>query len=141
MNTISSVLDVTNFGVVGDGTTNNTKKIAEVIGELKKLGGGTVYFPPGEYVTGSIILGDNMTLYLEGGATILGSADPEDYPMITKEDLEGYNREGHTGLVAARNAKNITVTGRGTLEEDITGGQILKMNRDPGLSNQLCVKM
>lgn len=89
MNTISSVLDVTNFGVVGDGTTNNTKKIAEVIGELKKLGGGTVYFPPGEYVTGSIILGDNMTLYLEGGATILGSADPEDYPMITKEDLEG----------------------------------------------------
>ena len=35
MNTISSVLDVTNFGVVGDGTTNNTKKIAEVIGELK----------------------------------------------------------------------------------------------------------
>ena len=116
MNTISSVLDVTNFGVVGDGTTNNTKKIAEVIGELKKLGGGTIYFPPGEYVTGSIILGDNMTLYLEGGATILGSADPEDYPMITKEDLEGYNREGHTGLVAARNAKNITVTGRGTLD-------------------------
>ena len=116
MNTITSVLDVTNYGVVGDGTTNNTKKIAEVIDELKKLGGGTIYFPPGEYVTGSIILGDNMTLYLEGGATILGSADPADYPMITKETLEGYNREGHTGLVAALNAKNITVTGRGTLD-------------------------
>ena len=116
MNTITSVFDVTNYGVVGDGETNNTVKIAEIIEKMKEIGGGTIYFPPGDYVTGSIILGDNMTLYLDGGATILGSADPADYPMITKEKLKGYNREGHTGLVAAMNAKNITVTGRGVLD-------------------------
>lgn len=116
MNTISSVFDVTNYGVVGDGVTNNTKKIAEVIAKMKEIGGGTIYFPPGQYVTGSIILGDNMTLYLDGGATILGSADPEDYPLITNKEIEGYNRGGHTGLVAALGAKNITVTGRGTLD-------------------------
>ena len=78
MNTISSVFDVTNYGVVGDGVTNNTKKIAEVISKLEEIKGGTIYFPPGEYVTGPIILKDNMTLYLDAGATILGRADPED---------------------------------------------------------------
>lgn len=116
MSTLSSVLDVTNYGVIGDGKTNNTKKIAEVIAKLKEIGGGTLYFPPGEYVTGSIMLGDNMTLYLEGGAIILGSENPDDYPMLTNKEIEGYNRGGHAGLVCAVKAKRVTVTGRGIID-------------------------
>lgn len=116
MEGLTTVFDVTRFGVVGDGETNNTAKIAEVTARLEELGGGTIYFPPGEYVTGTIELGSNMTLYLEGGATILGSADPEDYPMITTETLEGYAREGHSGLVKAMKAEHVTITGRGTID-------------------------
>lgn len=116
MKTISSIFDVTNYGVVGDGVTNNTRRIADIISGMEKVGGGTIYFPPGKYVTGSILLKDNMTLYLEGGATILGSEEPEDYPLLTNKEIEGYNRGGHRGLVSAINAKNITVSGRGTLD-------------------------
>lgn len=116
MQGISTVFDVTNYGVIGDGVTNNTAKIAEVIALAESKNGGTIYFPPGEYVTGTIELKSNMTLYLEGGCTILGSERPEDYPMITKETLPGYNREGHSGLVKAFKAKNVTITGRGTLD-------------------------
>lgn len=116
MKTISSVFDVTNYGIIGDGTTNNTKKILELIFEMEKIGGGTIYFPPGEYVTGSIILKDNMTLFLEGGSTILGSENPDDYPLLTDKEIEGYFRGGHMGLVCALKAKNITVSGRGTLD-------------------------
>ena len=112
----STFLNVTDYGIIGDGVTNNTQKIKALIDEADKNGGGTIYFPPGKYLTGSIVLKSNMTLYLDSGAHILGSADPADYPMITKETLKGYNREGHTGLVAALNAENVTVTGRGTLD-------------------------
>ncbi|MBQ2664901.1 MAG: glycoside hydrolase family 28 protein, partial [Clostridia bacterium] len=112
----STFLNVTDYGIIGDGVTNNTQKIKALIDEADKNGGGTIYFPPGKYLTGSIVLKSNMTLYLDSGAHILGSADPADYPMITKETLKGYNREGHTGLVAALNAENVTVTGRGILD-------------------------
>lgn len=109
-------INVCDYGVVGDGETNNTQAIVKVIEMAEKRGGGTIYFPPGDYVTGTIELKDNMTLYLDSGATILGSADPADYPMITKDMLPGYNREGHSGLVKAFKAKNVTITGRGTLD-------------------------
>jgi polygalacturonase len=41
--------------------------------------GGLVYFPPGDYLSGSIRLKSNVTLYLEAGATIWGSCDLADY--------------------------------------------------------------
>ncbi len=104
------------YNVVGDGKTNNTTAIRRITEMIEKRGGGTLYFPPGEYVTGTIELADNMTLYLEGGAVILGSADPADYPMITKEQLPGYNREGHSGLIKAFRKSHVTVTGRGVID-------------------------
>lgn len=116
MNEIKSIINVCDYGVVGDGETNNTKAIEAAIVTAEKNGGGTIYFPPGDYVTGTIELRDNMTLYLDAGATILGSADPADYPMITKDMLKGYNREGHSGLIKAFKRRNITITGRGVVD-------------------------
>lgn len=116
MQNLNAVFDVTNYGVAGDGKTNNTAKIAEVIGLAEKAGGGIVYFPPGEYVSGTIELKSNMTLYLSAGTVILGSENREDYPMITSDTLEGYTRGGHSGLIKAMNAENVTVTGRGVLD-------------------------
>ena len=78
MQNLNAVFDVTNYGVAGDGKTNNTAKIAEVIGLAEKAGGGIIYFPPGEYVSGTIELKSNMTLYLSAGTVILGSENRED---------------------------------------------------------------
>ena len=115
MNT-ATFINVCQYGVVGDGIINNTQKIKEIIETAEKTGGGTIYFPPGRYITGTVELKSNMTLYLDSGAVILGSADPSDYPMITKELLKGYNREGHSGLIKAIDAENVTVTGGGIID-------------------------
>ncbi len=116
MQNINAFFDVTNYGAAGDGEFNNTAVIADVIALAEKEGGGIIYFPPGQYVTGTIELKSNMTLYLSAGTVILGSENPEDYPMITDDTLEGYTRGGHSGLIKAMNAENVTVTGRGTVD-------------------------
>ncbi|MGN0149434.1 MAG: glycoside hydrolase family 28 protein [Clostridia bacterium] len=116
MDNTNVLLNVCEYGVLGDGTTNNTKSIAKVIEIAEKRGGGVIYFPPGQYVTGTIELKDNMTLYLDSGAVILGSVNPDDYPMITKETLKGYNREGHSGLIKAFKCENVTIKGRGVVD-------------------------
>lgn len=111
----TNFINVCEYGVKGDGVTNNTLRIKGIISEAEPVG-GTIYFPPGRYLTGTIELKSNMTLYIDSGAYIVGSADASDYPMITKETLPGYNREGHSGLIKAINAENVIVTGGGVID-------------------------
>ena len=99
--------NVTDYGIVGDGKTNNTVAINDLTKRLADKG-GTLYFPPGEYVSGSIFLYSNMTLLLDGGATILGSTCMDDFPFI---ELEGFGRNGRHGLISALKARNVRITG------------------------------
>ncbi|WKG04781.1 glycosyl hydrolase family 28-related protein [Mycolicibacterium sp. HK-90] len=49
------VIDVTSHGATGDGITDDHAAIMSAIGQAVDLGGGTVYFPAGEYaMSGSI---------------------------------------------------------------------------------------
>ena len=101
------IYNVTDYGVLGDGITNNTKAINALTKSLDGKG-GTIYFPAGEYVSGSIHLYSNMTLMLDAAATILGSHDFDDYPFI---ELEGFTRGGRHGLISAVNARNVRIMG------------------------------
>lgn len=101
------IYNVTDYGVIGNGAQNNTAAINALTKKLQKTG-GTIYFPAGEYVSGSIHLYSNMTLLLDAGATILGSHDFNDYPFI---ELEGFTRGTRHGLISAVNARNIRITG------------------------------
>ena len=74
--------NVLDHGIKKDGTTDNTQAIAALIGKMEQAGGGTLYFPAGKYVTGSIELKSNMTLYLEAGAEVLASEDRSRYPFV-----------------------------------------------------------
>jgi polygalacturonase len=113
----SSVMDATAHGIIGDNSTNNTEAIKAAVAALEEKGGGTLYFPPGKYVTGTVQLKSNITLYLEGGATIYGSTDRADYmPMADFIPKYGGHGGGLTGLIFASKAKNIAVTGRGTID-------------------------
>ena len=104
--------DVTKYGIIGDGETNNKALIKKLIESLKEKG-GTVYFPKGQYVTGTITLYSNMSLYLEDGCEILASSDIKDYQKI---QLNGYTRGGFSGIVTAYNAENITIEGSGKID-------------------------
>lgn len=108
--------NVKDYGIIGDGVTNNTKKIKELIDNVCKSGGGTIYFPAGKYVTGSIILKSNMTLYLESGAYILASENECDYELLENQDIKDYGRKGRTAIVCAFNAENVCIKGEGTID-------------------------
>ena len=68
---MNNVLD---FGAEGDGKTLDTKAIQAAIDA-----GGTVYFPKGEYLTGTLFLKSNGGLHLEDGAVIKASTNKADY--------------------------------------------------------------
>ena len=68
-----SILD---FDAAGDGETINTK----AINACTNLGGGIVFFPAGRYLSGTLMLKDNVTFELREGATLLGSTNLDDYP-------------------------------------------------------------
>lgn len=109
---VASILD---YGAVGDGQTLNTPAIQAAIEACSQAGGGTVYVPAGDYVTGSVILRSNLTLYLDAGATLLGSEDANDYAVIHGR-WEGTSRRTHAPLIGGNGLENIAVVGRGTVD-------------------------
>ena len=76
------VFNVKQYGAAGDGQTLDTQAIQSAIDACQAQGGGTVVVPAGAYVIGALALHSNVTLYVDAGATLLGSEDPADYPVI-----------------------------------------------------------
>jgi parallel beta-helix repeat protein len=107
--------DVMDFGVKGDGKTLDTVAIQHAIDTCCKNGGGTVFFPNGTYLTGTIKLDDNIELNLAAGATILGSTDLKDYTCGEPSRIFVDMLPSWEGILFAKNAKNIRITGSGTI--------------------------
>lgn len=102
--------NVLDFGAKGDGATKNTAAIQKALDACTAAGGGTVTFPEGVYLTGSLLIGPNTTLQMAQRANLLGSPDIADYPIVNVR-WEGEFREGHRSLLCATNAANITISG------------------------------
>ena len=104
-------------GAVGDGKTLNTKSLQSAIDALHAKGGGQLYFPAGRYLTGSLQLKSNVTLYLEKEAMLLGSTSPYDYPgFSTEKELKVNNDHFDQALIYAEGAENIGITGEGCID-------------------------
>lgn len=110
-----SVFDVKEYGAIGDGVTNDRGAIQKALDACARTG-GTVRVPSGRYLTGSLVLGDNTDLLLEGGAVILGSTRLEDYkPHVPA--LRSYNDAFlRYSLFYAEGRTNITIRGSGTID-------------------------
>lgn len=110
--------DITGFGAVEGGEVLNTAAIQAAIDACTY--GGTVYVPAGTFLSGAIFLKSNMTLFIEQGGILLGSAEPADYPLMT------YRWEGREQLCYASLVNTQDCSGGGRLK-DITiagGGKI-----------------
>ena len=69
--------NVRQYGATGDGKTLDSPAINKAIETCAGAGGGTVYLPPGTYLSGSIRLKSNIHLLLDMGATILDGYLPD----------------------------------------------------------------
>ncbi len=109
-----ATFNVRDYGAAGDGKTLDTTALNAAIVACAQAGGGTVYVPPGNYLTGTVELKSHVTLELSAGATILGSENPGDYPPT--KSVWGDTRQVMAPLIYAVDAENITITGRGTID-------------------------
>jgi len=100
--------DAMAYGAVVNDTVLSTEAIQSAIDGAYAAGGGMVYFPPGQYHAGTIVLKDNVTIFLEEGATLHASRDINDYRM----PLENATRPV---FLYANGAKNIALKGGGTI--------------------------
>jgi polygalacturonase len=105
--------NVVSYGAKPDGRTLNTKAINQAIIACSTAGGGTVIFPAGKYLSGSIDLLNNVSLQLEAGAVIVASTNLADYAPEIQPETGAPSR---AGVLTARNASNIAIIGRGTIE-------------------------
>jgi polygalacturonase len=108
------VLNVRDYGAIGDGVTNDTVALQQTINRCEVLGGGEVSVPAGNYLTGSIQLRSNVILRLENDAILTGTADFNDYPVMQVR-WEGKWIPGHTGLIYAVDAENTGIKGPGKI--------------------------
>jgi hypothetical protein len=121
------LFNVLNFGATGDGKSLDSPAINRAIGACNAAGGGVVYLPPGTYLSGTVILLSNVTLYLEAGATLLGSKDIRDYLAQEQSPKSKLNQTstafvndlrdaGPYHLIFARDAENVGVAGPGRID-------------------------
>lgn len=107
-------LSVSDLGAAGDGKTNDTVAIQQTIDRCSVLGGGEVVVPAGEYATGALLLRSNVTLRLEQGAKLLGSADLAAYPLAQVR-WEGRWIKGYSALISAQDSSNFRIVGPGAI--------------------------
>ena len=116
------------YFAVGDGKTLNTAALQKAMDDCKE--NECVYFPAGIYMTGALRLHSNMELYLDEGAVLQGTAEPEDYLPRIPSRFEGTEMECYSSLLnlgtldhtAGPNCENIILRGKGTIA---SGGRLL----------------
>lgn len=116
METALPVVNVRDFHAVADGKVLCTEAIQKAIERCSLEGGGTVYFPPGTYLSGTIVLRSGVAIHLEAGAVLLGSKNIADYPVRKSKTETRTNRYNLRSLIFAEDLEKIAITGQGTLD-------------------------
>jgi polygalacturonase len=116
--------DVRSFGAQGNGKTLDTAAINRAMDAAAAAGGGTVLFPAGSYLSYSIHLQSNVSLYLGPGATIVAADSPTSgsgagYDPPEPNPWDHYQDFGHShwhnSLIWAENLSHVSITGPGLI--------------------------
>ncbi|MGQ1784624.1 glycoside hydrolase family 28 protein [Saccharicrinis sp. GN24d3] len=110
---------MTDFGAINDGETLNTVAIQSLIDKVNRKGGGTIVFPAGKYLSGSLQMKSNVNLHLQSHAVLLGSTNPLDYPQIEmpgRPKLANRDDNSQMALLVAHKANDFTISGEGKID-------------------------
>jgi polygalacturonase len=121
----TSMFDVTSFGAKGDGKALDTPAINKAIEAVAGVGGGTVYFPAGTYLSYSIHLKSKVALFFDQGSILLAADSPipgsgEGYDLAESNDpWEKYQDFGHNhwhnSLIWGEGLENVALLGPGLI--------------------------
>ena len=108
------------YGINGDGKTDNTEAFARGIDAVSAAGGGHLIVGQGNYVTGAIRLKSHVDLQLGSGAVIEFCADVTEYPIeLTR--YQGIDLINTSPLIGAIGQTDFSITGKGVLDATATG--------------------
>ncbi len=118
-----AVCDASAYGARADGKTLDTPSIQTAIDACAARGGGTVLLSNGTFLSGTLVLTNNITLRIAPGATLLASPHIEDFRPFPAEDVPLIAVDGSTQnkgngpyhLVHASNAAHVTIEGGGAI--------------------------
>ncbi len=134
---------VKNFGAKADGLVKDTHSIQTAIDSCFAHGGGTVYFPPGIYLCGTIHLKSNIALFLAHGSEIRMSKENEDFDTYEKLDFKSAGDKEtsffHYSLILGEDLEHIAIIGTGIINGNRTkrgGPKPIALKR----CNQVCIK-
>jgi polygalacturonase len=119
---------ITRFGAKADGLTLNTAAINAAIEACSKKGGGVVVVPEGLWLTGPIVLKNNVNLHLEKNALLQFTADFNQYPLV-KGNWEGLPQMRNQSPLSANNATNIAITGYGVIDGSGNAWRMVKKDK------------
>jgi hypothetical protein len=123
LDTSLPAFNVRDFGAKGDGQTKDTEAIQAAI-DAAGHNGGTVCFHAGSYLSGTIRLRSQVVLFLESGATLLASPDPNDFDPPEKLNYLSYSDEEttdfHYALVRGQDLVHVGIAGLGEIDGNRT---------------------
>ena len=107
---------ITRYGAsLKSSAAKNQIAINKAIAACSASGGGKVVVPEGVWNTGAITLKSHVNLYVSKGATLLFAFDTSLYPIV-KTRWEGLDCMNYQPCIYAYQAKDIAITGEGTID-------------------------
>ena len=115
-----NVVNILDFGAIGDNVTDNTIAMQEALRAVQDLGGGQVLVPAGGvFQTAPINLTSNVALRVDG--VLRGVADQDKFTVLPA--LPSYGRDAdfngklrRQSLIHSYNADNVTIHGDGIID-------------------------
>lgn len=115
--------------IAGNGKTLVTRELQQAIDRIAEKGGGELMLTPGTYLSGSLFLKTGVTLHVQKGAILKGSANPYHYQLVdvgvSGDDQR--NDNACMALLMAQNAQRITIINEGVIDGN---GLQLALNAD-----------
>jgi Pectate lyase superfamily protein len=109
---------VREHGARGDGRSKDTAAIQAAIDAAAP--GGVVFFPPGDYVSGTLRLRDRLVLQLAAGATLVASPDDADFDPHEKLEYATFADRETTdfrfALLQGRRLQHLDIVGPGRID-------------------------
>jgi hypothetical protein len=115
--------NVRHHGATGDGRSIDTRAIQAAI-DAAGRSGGTVFFPPGDYLSGSLHLRSHITVRLGAGSVLIASKEAADFDPVERLDHDSHSDAETTdfrfALLQGRDLIGLSILGPGRIDGNRT---------------------